>query len=244
MTAKIQGNQKRTGLTCYKHVEFVPIVLVNGGKKMKKIIIAIILMVGAVVCVHAGVSWKPDIFLAEPIESCSIWQQQILYEYETSKNESVKARNAYILSELWKKGLLQNKIKDFLVDKYYKLVLLQSYGNYQAPNWIVQCQQNFPFPSNWVRFTPTLYKNGLVKWAPDKPQKEHAMSQNSSIITSWTGGEFANGDVICYAIKIDERKNKEILWEKIIVTNRVVLQGLKDGRGAVKPIDSGESVNK
>ena len=174
---------------------------------MKKILAILLVVTAAVVCGYAAVWWEDEFFVAEPIENYAEWQEQILDEYETSKNESVKARNAYILSELWKKGLLQNEIKDFLVDKYYKLVLLQSYGNYQAPNWIVQCQQSFPFPSNWVRFTPTLYKNGLVKWAPDKPQKEHAMSQNSSIITSWTGGEFENGDVICYAIKIDERKN-------------------------------------
>lgn len=211
---------------------------------MKKILAILLVVTAAVVCGYASVWWEDEFFVAEPIENYAEWQEQILDEYETTQAESIRARNAFILSRLWKKGLLREEIKDFLVDKYYKLVLLQSYGNYQAPNWIVQCQQNFPFPSNWVRFTPTLYKNGLVKWAPDKPQKEHAMSQNSSIITSWTGGEFENGDVICYAIKIDERKNKEIVWEKIIVTNRVVLQGLKDGRDAVKPMDSGESLNK
>lgn len=210
---------------------------------MKKITVALFLVAG-VACVYAGVSWKGEFLVAEPIENCSMWQEQVLYEQETSESESVKARNAYILSELWKKGLLRNEIKDFLVDKYYKLVLLQSYGNYHAPNWVVQCQQTFPFPSNGVRFTPTLYKNGEVEWAPDKPQKGHAMSQNSSIITSWTGGDFENGDVIFYEIKIDEKRNKEVVWEKIIVTNRVVLQGLKEERDAVEQMDSGESLNR
>jgi len=210
---------------------------------MKKITVPLFLVAG-VVCVYAGVSWKGEFLVAEPIENCSMWQEQILHEHETSESESVKARDAYILSELWKKGLLRNEIKHFLVDEYYKLVLLQSYGSYHAPNWVVQCQQTFPFPSNWVRFTPTLYKNGEVEWAPDKPQKGHAMSQNSSIITSWTGGEFENGDVIFYKIKIDERRDKEVVWEKIIVTNRVVLQGLKEERDAVEQMEIGESLKK
>jgi hypothetical protein len=134
---------------------------------------------------------------------------------------------------VWDKGLLKNEIKDFLVDKYYKLVLLQSYGNYSAPNWQVQCQQVFPFPSITVNFTPTLYKNGQVVWAPDKPQTAHAMSLNSSIIMSQTGGQFQNGDVIYYTIKIDQRKRNEetreieIIWEKTITTNHVALRGLR-----------------
>jgi hypothetical protein len=194
---------------------------------MMKIIITSLLVVAGAVCVHAGVSWKAEIFVAEPIENCSIWQEQILYEYETGESDSVKARNAYILSQLWEKGLLRNEIKDFLVDKYYKLVLLQPYGNYHVPNLVVQCQQTFPFPSNWVRFTPTMYRNGRVQWAPDRPQKEHAMSQNSSIITSWTGGAFENSDVVFYQIKIDEKRNKQVVWERVVTTNEVVLEGLK-----------------
>jgi len=34
---------------------------------MMKIIIALLLVVAAAVCVHAGVSWKAEIFVAEPI---------------------------------------------------------------------------------------------------------------------------------------------------------------------------------
>jgi len=176
----------------------------------------------------AGISWNADMILTEPIENCSIWQIEILTEYELSKDENVKARNAYILSKLWDKELLESKIKDFLVDKHYKLALLQTYGDYNVPNWQVQCQQTFPFPDNSVSFTPTLYKNGQVEWAPNKPQRAHAMSLNSSIIISQTGGKFENGDVIYYTIKIEEKKKEEIVWEKIITTNQLVLKELQN----------------
>jgi len=211
---------------------------------MSKIIIALLLVVAGVVCVHAGVSWKTEIFVAEPLENCSIWQEQILHEYETSESDSVKARNAYILSQLWKKGLLRNEIKDFLVDKYYKLVLLQPYGNYHVPNLVVQCQQTFPFPSNWVRFTPTMHRNGQVQRVHDRPQTGHAMSQNSSIITSWTGGGFENGDVIFYEIRIDEKRNKEVVWERVVRTNEVVLEGLKEKRRDREQAHKRESLNR
>ena len=210
---------------------------------MRKIMVAL-LVAGVVVCVYAAVSWEDEFFVAEPIENYSVWQDQILDEYETSEEESIKARNAYLLSQLWRKGLLREEIKDFLVEKYYKVVLLQVYGDYQAPNLVVQCQQTFPFPSNRMRFTPTLYKNREVEWAPEKPQKEHAMSQNSSIITSRIGGELENGDVIFYKIKIDERRDKKVVWEKVIATNEVVLQGLKEKYDAAEKVDSWEDLSE
>ena len=194
---------------------------------MRTTILICLLLFAASSFSYAQNSWDSNVFLTEPIENCADNQMQILTEYEESKDENVKARNAFILSRLWAENLLDNKIKDFLVDKYYKLVLLQSHGNYQAPNWQVQSQQNFPFPNNWIAFTPTLYKNGEVSWAPSEPQTEHAMSQNSSIVTSQTGGSFNNGDEIYYSIKIAEKKKEEIIWEKVIETNHVVLQGLR-----------------
>ena len=172
-------------------------------------------------------TWDSDIILSEPIENCAVWQIDILTEYEKSKDEDIKARDAFILSRLWKEGLLKNEIKDYLVGKYYKLALIQSHGNYNVPNWQVQSQQSFPFPSFWVSFTPTLYKNGQVEWAPGTPQKEHAMSINSSTITSHTGGIFENGDMIYYTIKIEQKENNEVLWEKTIKTNEVILRELR-----------------
>jgi hypothetical protein len=194
---------------------------------MKNVILTCVLMFAASASSYSLGSWDINIFLTDPVENIAFCQGQILNEYESSKDENTKARDAYILCKLWEKNLLENKIKDYLVDKYYRVVLVQSYGNYQAPNWEVQSQQNFPFPNNWVGFTPTLYKNGDVIWAPSEPQTEHSMSQNSSLITSRTGGEFNNGDEIYYSINISEKKNHELVWEKVIETNHVFLQRLR-----------------
>jgi hypothetical protein len=191
-----------------------------------------------------GLTWNSDIILTEPIVNCSIWQTDILSEYEKSKDEDVRARDAFILSSLWKEDLLKSEIKDYLVDKYYRLALIQSYGNYSVPNWQVQSQQSFPFPSVWVGFTPTLYKNGEVSWSPDQPQKEHAMSLNSSIVTSQTGGVFQDGDAIYYTIKIEQKKDNEVVWEKTIKTNQVVLGKLRKLSGYQSTPDSREDSSK
>ena len=182
--------------------------------------------------------WDSDIVLTEPIENCAVWQIDILAEYEKNKDEDIRARDAFILNQLWNEGLLKSEIKDYLVGKYYKLALIQSYGNNSVPNWQVQSQQSFPFPSFWVSFTPILYKNGQVEWAPAEPQTVHSMAINSSTITSHTGGVFENGDVIYYTIKIEQKENDEVLWEKTIKTNEVTLKGLKNLNNTHKAEDS------
>ena len=150
-----------------------------------------------------------------------------MHELETSRNPALKAKASYILSELWRDGVLNDSIKDTLVDHYYKVTLLQVYGNYQAPNFVVQCQQSFPFPDTWTEFTPILYKNGEVEWAPPTPQRAHAMSQNSSVITSRIGGLVNNGDVLYYMIKIRQNTPQGKNWEKMVKTNEIVAHGLK-----------------
>jgi len=211
---------------------------------MKKILAILLVVTAAVVCGYAAVWWEDEFFVAEPIENYAEWQEQILDEYETTQAESIRARNAFILSRLWKKGLLREEIKDFLAAKYYKLVLLQVHSKYQRPAWTVQCQQSFPFPSVWVHFTPTEYKNGEVVWAPDKPQKSLTMSVNSSTITSRTGGKYENGDVIFYEMKVQEKTRQGVVWETIIATNEVVLQGLREKGGAPERMDSEENLNQ
>ncbi len=161
-------------------------------------------------------------------ESYSVKQEQIYREFKDTRDAAVRERNAYILSELWKANLLSNEIKDRLVDDYYRLVLLQVYGNYQAPNFVVRCYQTFPFPSVWTRFTPTLYINGEVAWAPKDPQKGHAMSVNNSTITSRIGGVVKNGDVLQYEVKMSQEVDKQVVWEKTIWSNQVIAQGLKE----------------
>ena len=163
-------------------------------------------------------------------EAYSGQQEQLYREFSETNDSGIRDRDAYILSELWKANLLRNDIKDRLVDYHYRLVLLQVYGNYQAPNFVVRCYQTFPFPSVWTRFTPILYINNKVVWAPESPQLEKTMSVNNSTITSRIGGVVRNGDVVQYQVKIDQAINNEIVWEKTIWTNPVVAQDLKQDR--------------
>jgi len=168
-----------------------------------------------------------DHAVLQPIEAYAAEQDGIWIEFQKTDVEAHRDRDAYILSELWKAGLLKNEIKDDLVERHYSLVLLQVYGNYQAPNFVVRCYQTFPFPSVWTDFTSTLMINGEVVRAPDGPQKEHAMSVNSSTITSRIGGVVRNGDVIQYQVRIREKQEGGTPWQMTIWTNKVVAQGLK-----------------
>ena len=70
----------------------------------------------------------------------------MLEEMRHAKAQSVWDRNAYVLSELWMAGLLKDQIKEQLVSEHYRVVLIQIYGNYNAPNFVVRCYQTFPFP--------------------------------------------------------------------------------------------------
>lgn len=156
----------------------------------KRYILSIVMMVGGLA--FSGLLEGRDFYYRDPLKSYfGPAAQQLLFEgYENSGEAGIRARNAFLLSRLWREGRLENEIKDHLVDKYYRIVLVQGGNEYGSPNFAVQSQQSFPFPSNWVRFTPKMYRNGKVEWAPEKPQTEHAMCQNSSMITSHTGGAF------------------------------------------------------
>jgi hypothetical protein len=118
-----------------------------------------ILTLGCLLAGCASLCAKRAFYVSESNTSYISRQDEIFHEFTTSENPAMKARTSYILSELWRNGVLKDSIKDALADRYYKVVLLQVYGNYQAPNFVVQCQQSFPFPSTWTEFTPILYKN-------------------------------------------------------------------------------------
>lgn len=154
-------------------------------------------------------------------------QFDIYSEYQSTNDITVQERSQYILSELWKEHLLDNQIKCEITNHKYRLVLLQIYGNYRIPNFVVRCIQEFPFPSVWTKFTPTLLINDEVVWAPNEPQKEHSMDINNSTITSRAGGVVKNGDVVQYKVLLQQFQGKELLWETNLYTNKVVAQGLK-----------------
>lgn len=168
-------------------------------------------------------------YIEQEISEYEASQFDIYSEYQRTNDSAVKERNQYILSELWKENLLDNQIKSEITNNKYKLVLLQVYGNYRVPNFVVRCTQEFPFPSVWTKFTPTLLINDEVVWAPDKPQKEHSMVINNSTITSRTGGVVKNGDVVQYKVLLQQFQGEELLWQTNLYTNKVVAQGINKG---------------
>ncbi|HUT28448.1 MAG TPA: hypothetical protein VMX13_01555 [Sedimentisphaerales bacterium] len=205
----------------------VPILKVHEsrGEKMKKAALFLLLAGGVVYGVVASSS-RYSFHVEADSQEYSNTQEQLLIEHEKTTEASVRARNAYVLSNLWKDGKLRPEIKDYLVDKYYKLVLLQV--GHSWPAFTVQCQQSFPFPDNYVQFTPRMYRNGEVVRFPEHSEKGHALSINSSIITSWAGGSFDNNDMVFYEIKIEEIMEEKAVWERLLRTNEVLVRGLKD----------------
>jgi hypothetical protein len=121
---------------------------------------------------------------------------------------------------------LKDEIKEQLTQEYYQLVLRQiPTGGY--PSWDVRCNQTFPFPDVYTDFTPTLYLNDQVKWSPGHSQKACAMTATNDPITSMSGGEFKNGDVLQCKIVLSQTANGRS-WQMSLQSNKIVLQGLKD----------------
>ena len=173
-------------------------------------------------------------------------QDGLLDEFQRTSVQAFKDRSAYLLSELWNAGLLRDEIKEQLVKEHYRVVLLQIYGNYGAPNFVVKGYQTFPFPEIWTEFTPTLYRNHRVEWSSDKPTTEHAMSANNCVITSRIGGVLNNGDILQYRIVMRQadRSPRESSgnmsadqvrpWEVSLWSNKLVVQGLEKSGSTIK----------
>jgi hypothetical protein len=180
-------------------------------------------------------------FIEEPIELFADRQEAIYKEFEETQYPEVKDRNEHILAELWKERLLNNDIKDRLVDKHYRLVLVQFVGSYPAYHFIVRCRQTFPFPSVEIQFWQMISVNGKVALASDGPRVVTAMSNNYMNVASLSGGRIGRhniepGDVMQYTIRLQEEWDKEIIWQKSIPTNRIVVRPYK-GSAAAPSID-------
>ncbi len=176
---------------------------------------------------------RASFFIERRIESFAREQDRICEELEATEDPATKARNAHILAELWQRGLLENEIKDRLVDNYYRAVLFQ-FCAYPGFHSVVRSHQTFPFPSVWMKFTPTLRANGRIIWSPaTEARREHALSLNNSMITSLSGcnlrrGKIKKGDMLQYTIKMQQEVEKEIVWEKTILTNQIVVQDFEN----------------
>jgi hypothetical protein len=175
-------------------------------------------------------------FIEEPIESFADKQEAIYREYEKTRRPEIKDRNEHILAELWEKRLLNNDIKDRLVDKHYRLILIQFIGDYPAYHFIVRCRQTFPFPSVWIQFWQNISVNGKVALASDRLGVGTAISNNYLNVASLSGGyigphRIEPGDVIQYTIRLREERDKEIIWQKSLPTNKIVVRPYNVNKG-------------
>ena len=172
-------------------------------------------------------------FIEKPIASFAGEQEAIYREFEETQFPEVKDRNAHILAELWKERLLSNDIKDRLVDKHYRLVLIQFVGHYPAYHFVVRCHQTFPFPAVWMKFWRVISVNGKVALAFDRPGVTTSMSNNHMNVASLSGGDIGShriepGDVVQYTIRLQEERDKVVVWQKTIPTNKTVVWPHKD----------------
>jgi hypothetical protein len=140
--------------------------------------------------------------IPQRIEAYAQEQEGIYDEYRRTDAADFRERDAYVLSELWRLGLLRPEIIASLLQDHYHVVALQVFGEAGAPNQVVRCEQTFPFPDVWCEFTPTLFVNHQVRWNPGTPQRAHALSLNNSTLTSFTGGALADGDLVRWRIDL------------------------------------------
>ena len=172
----------------------------------------------------------------KPIESYAAIQESIFEEFLSAAASPERERNAYILSDLWRAGLLKDSIMNALVNEHYRVTVMQL--NAETPTLMVRAYGTFPFPTTWASFIPTLYRNDEIIWEPKLPQTSHALSLNNAILTSRTGGTLRNGDVIQYRIDVEqtlpntepEGGGENRRWRATLWTNKIVLAGLKEPR--------------
>ena len=142
--------------------------------------------------------------------------------HETTQDPSVRATAAYILAKLWDKRLLSNELKDAIVDRYYRPVLVQLLG-YGRLELTVHAQLAFPFPSNWVTVRFTLYRNGHPEAPTLARSGEWNIHYPNTTLTSRGGGSYAPGDQFAYDIVLEEEiQPAKVIWRKVLRTNTVV----------------------
>ena len=150
------------------------------------------------------------------------WQELLYENFSQATAPAEKDRLARKLADLWRVSLLMAEVKEKLAQEHFHIVLRQLGHTY--PSWEVKAEMTFPFPDIWTEFTPTLYVNGEVKWAPSSPQMSRSLSvSGSDPITSMSGGVFRNGDVL--QCKIHLRQGKQ--WQTLLWTNKIVLENLR-----------------
>lgn len=152
-------------------------------------------------------------------------QEAIFATFNQSKDQAENDSNGQTLSFLWRAGLLNDEIKEQLMQKHYRIVLQQISSRDGVPSWVVHSSLTFPFPNVYTAFTPTLYLNDQVKWSPGEPQTLCAMNATNNPITSMTGGVFKNGDALQCKIDLSQTVNGKV-WSNSLWSNKIVLQGL------------------
>lgn len=150
------------------------------------------------------------------------WQEWLYKSFCQATAPTEKERLGQTLAAMWRDGTLHDDVKETLAQEQFHVVLRQL--GHDSPSWEVNVEFTFPFPDIWTEFTPTLYRNDEVKWAPGRKQTSRSMSVSGSApITSMSGGEFKNGDVL--QCQIDLRQKPK--WQISLWTNKITLQGLK-----------------
>jgi hypothetical protein len=152
-------------------------------------------------------------------------QAKIFELFKQTQIQSDKNRDAQILSDLWRADLLKDEIKEQLVQEHYQIMLQQIPSRDGIPSWIANCRQTFPFPNVYTAFTPALFVNGQVDWAPTESQTSFGMYHTNAVIASMTGGKFKNGDILQCKIDLSQTVNGQS-WKMSLWSNKITLQGL------------------
>lgn len=151
-------------------------------------------------------------------------QREIMSLHETAQSEDVRSTCAFILHHLWGSGHLEGGIMDRLIQRYYRLPLFELLG-FGSLQIAVRPRTAFPFPSTFVDFTPTRYRNGSVEWAPGRSQTSHAMAHSSTTVTSLGGGRHNPGDTFFYEIELAQPSmSGPPQWQIMLRTNPVVVR--------------------
>lgn len=174
---------------------------------------------------HAGDS-SIRYYVGQTLETSADWQKSLLNQYIEANDDASRTRLAFSLSRLWFKGALDDRAKDYLVEHFYHIRLIQYSDKPELHLWLWG-DESFPFPRTKVWLTVTRYHNGLPS-VPSSAVSASLADNNLSINYAYIPrGQAKNGDSFYYEVQFREKNGGETIWEKKLRSNEILVQGLQ-----------------
>jgi len=143
---------------------------------------------------------------------------EVLHQYETSDDTTVRAASADILTRLWLRRRLPSAIKHQLVDRYAGIAIGQELLPRPGLNLRVTTATSFPFPSVVFTVRSLRYRNGRPEQGLNSSSKTAALEQRTVQLAGMSTAADLRGNSYAFDVVLDEMVGNAVVWRKVIRT--------------------------